>query len=114
MFDVTREESFENTTNWLRQIEIHCQKGVQKVLVANKVDMEDQRVITRDQGEKMAEEYNMAYIETSAKTGEGCTESFENMAEILVKIRMEDEAMKAPKITADKNYEYDGRSFSLQ
>lgn len=32
----------------------------------------------------MAEEYNMAYVETSAKTGEGCTESFENMAEHLI------------------------------
>ena len=71
--------------------------------------MEDQRAVSREQGEKMAEEYNMAYIETSAKTGEGCSDAFENMAELLIQVRIKEEADKKPA----GDYEYDGRSFSL-
>ena len=50
MYDVTREDSYDNTLNWLRQVDTHCKIGTQKVLVANKVDM-DNRIITKEQGE---------------------------------------------------------------
>ena len=79
MYDVTREDSYDNTLNWLRQVDTHCKTGTEKILVANKVDMEA-RVITKEQGEQMAQEYNLKYIETSAKTGQGCAEAFEDIA----------------------------------
>jgi GTPase SAR1 family protein len=39
------------------------------MLIANKVDKVNERVVTREMGEKLANEYEVSYIETSAKTG---------------------------------------------
>jgi GTPase SAR1 family protein len=39
------------------------------MLIANKVDKNNERVVTRDMGEKLAGEYDVTYVETSAKTG---------------------------------------------
>jgi GTPase SAR1 family protein len=39
------------------------------MLIANKVDKTNERVVTREMGEKLANEYEVSYIETSAKTG---------------------------------------------
>ena len=39
------------------------------MLIANKVDKTSERVVTREMGEKLAHEYEVTYIETSAKTG---------------------------------------------
>ncbi len=42
---------------------------VPMVLVGNKCDLQDQRVISRDQGEGLARKFNnCAYLEASAKT----------------------------------------------
>ncbi|CAF4903163.1 unnamed protein product, partial [Rotaria magnacalcarata] len=39
------------------------------MLVANKVDKTNERVVTREMGENLAKEYEIPYVETSAKTG---------------------------------------------
>jgi GTPase SAR1 family protein len=39
------------------------------MLVANKVDKTNERVVTREMGEKLANEYEVTYVETSSKTG---------------------------------------------
>ncbi len=39
------------------------------MLIANKVDKANERVVTREMGEKLAKEYDVSYSETSAKTG---------------------------------------------
>ena len=47
VFDVTQEITFNNITNWLKQIESHASEGVVKILVANKTDLPN-RVISRE------------------------------------------------------------------
>ena len=54
LYDVTDEKSFENTSNWVRQIDIHASENIKKFLIANKVDLEEKRVISTEQGEQMA------------------------------------------------------------
>jgi Ras-related protein Rab-1A len=39
------------------------------MLIANKVDKSTERVVTREMGEKLSNEYDVTYTETSAKTG---------------------------------------------
>ena len=39
------------------------------MLIANKVDKTAERVVTREMGEKLANEYDVTHVETSAKTG---------------------------------------------
>ena len=53
----------------MKQIETHAAKGVAKVLVGNKCDMEDDRSVTKEQGQALADEFGVPFFETSAKTG---------------------------------------------
>jgi Ras-related protein Rab-8A len=88
LYDCTSEESFQNVRNWVRQIELHANPEVQKVLVGNKCDLEDKRVISKEMGEKLASDYNMKFIETSAKSGHNVGESFYLIAKELKDLLM--------------------------
>jgi len=74
-FDVTDENSFKNIRNWVKQIEQNAQNNVCKVLVGNKCDREDRKVLV-EEGQKLASEFNMKYFETSAKTNLNVNETF--------------------------------------
>ena len=47
-YDCTNEESFSNVRNWVRQIELHASQQVEKILIANKADQTDKKVITTE------------------------------------------------------------------
>ena len=59
LYDCTSEESFSNVRNWVRQIELHANPAVKKLLVANKSDLIDRKVISTEQGKKLASDYDM-------------------------------------------------------
>jgi Ras-related protein Rab-8A len=44
-YDCTSEESFNNVRNWVRQIEMHASPQVEKLLIGNKCDLLDKKVI---------------------------------------------------------------------
>ena len=66
-FDVTNQKSFDNVRMWFEQIESHADAGIAKILVGNKVDLEDERKITSEQAKSMAESQGMKYYDASAK-----------------------------------------------
>jgi len=41
---------------------------VPMILVGNKCDLEDERVVGKDQGQTLARQWNSAFLETSAKS----------------------------------------------
>lgn len=69
LYDVTSILSFNHVRDWLSEIEEYAHDDVIVMLIANKVDKINERVVTREMGEKLASEYEVTYIETSAKTG---------------------------------------------
>jgi len=69
LYDVTSITSFNNVRAWLSDIHEYAHSDVIVMLIANKVDKTTERVVTREMGEKLASEYDVSYIETSAKTG---------------------------------------------
>ena len=75
-YDCTSEESFNNVRNWVRQIEVHAQPNVEKILIGNKADLVDKKVIETEQGLALAKEYGMGFFETSARTGNNVNEAF--------------------------------------
>lgn len=66
-FDITNCESFENVKTWMNSIYKHADPNIQKVLVGNKLDLESQRIVSRAEAQKIAQEHGMEYFETSAK-----------------------------------------------
>ncbi|XP_033745443.1 ras-related protein Rab-26-like isoform X5 [Pecten maximus] len=69
LYDVTNKSSFDNIRAWLGEINEYAQEDVVIMLLGNKSDSTADRVIRTEDGEKLAREYGVAFMETSAKTG---------------------------------------------
>ena len=68
VYDVTDKQSFNHIRNWIRDLQQHGTENVKKILIGNKADEDIARVITKEQGEALANEFHIKYFETSAKT----------------------------------------------
>ncbi|XP_035876940.1 ras-related protein Rab-26 isoform X1 [Phyllostomus discolor] len=69
LYDVTNKASFDNIQAWLTEIQEYAQHDVVLMLLGNKVDSAQERVVKREDGEKLAKEYGLPFMETSAKMG---------------------------------------------
>ena len=67
VFDLTRKETFRNVSRWVEDVKNNSNKDVIMVLVGNKCDMIPERMVSREDALKLARDYEMLYIETSAK-----------------------------------------------
>ncbi|KAF3854833.1 hypothetical protein F7725_022888 [Dissostichus mawsoni] len=47
----------------------HASSDVEKMVLGNKCDMTDRRQVSKDRGEKLAIDYGVKFLETSAKSG---------------------------------------------
>ena len=66
-YDITNPLSFTNVKNWLQSINEHAERGIVKVLVGNKIDLEHERKVNVEDAQSLASLYGMKYFETSAK-----------------------------------------------
>lgn len=69
LYDVTNKGSFESIRAWLAEIYEYAAGDVIIMLLGNKADLTKEREVTKEQGEKLAKDHNVAFMETSAKTG---------------------------------------------
>uniref|UniRef100_A0A3Q3VV23 small monomeric GTPase n=1 Tax=Mola mola TaxID=94237 RepID=A0A3Q3VV23_MOLML len=68
VYDITNEKSFDNIRNWIRNIEEHASSDVERMILGNKCDMNDKRQVSKERGEKLAIDYGIKFLETSAKS----------------------------------------------
>ena len=101
-YDVTDENSFKNIRNWIKQIEENAPTNVCKILVGNKCDKPD-RKITKSQGQNLAEDYNMSFFETSAKTRQNINEVFNFLTEEILKTDKEKTQTKGDKLPKEES-----------
>lgn len=85
VYDVTDDKSFHNIRNWIRNIEQHASENVNKILIGNKCDLVDKKVIDTSRGQALADEYGIKFMETSAKNSINVDESFINLARDIKK-----------------------------
>jgi len=70
---------------WIEETENALGQRIPIVLLANKVDLVEERVITQEMALAFVEENNLnGYIETSALTGQNVHESFEMLAKTTI------------------------------
>ena len=81
MYDLTNRDSFEHVTNWLNLIkQTVTSKTI--ILVANKLDLEEEkRIVSVEEGEKIAKDNNILFFEGSGCTGENVDKIFTTIAE---------------------------------
>jgi GTPase SAR1 family protein len=89
MFDLTSEQSFVNVRNWLAQLQSHAYcEDPDVILVGNKADRDEARVVSPTRAQELADKYSLPYIETSAFTAHNVKETIETLLE-KVMVRME-------------------------
>jgi len=85
VYDVTDDKSFGNIKNWIRNIEQHASQDINKVLVGNKCDLVDKRIIDTARGKSLADEFKIPFYETSAKNSINVEEAFISLAKDVKK-----------------------------
>jgi len=80
VYDVTDRRSFESIRNWVSQIQQHADVHVNKILVGNKCDMLDEKVVSTEEGQKLAKEFGIDFWEASAKNDINVEQSFISIA----------------------------------
>ena len=75
-YDITEKSSFSALGKWLSDVKDNVVEGTFIILCGNKIDLNNKRVISKEEGEEFAKENNIAFAETSATTGQGINELF--------------------------------------
>jgi len=93
LYDITKLNSFENIREWIKDIREEVYEKAIIFLIGNKIDKNDERVISTEQGEKLAKEYDLPFFEASAKSGENVDEIFKalykRISEVYIDIQKE-------------------------
>ena len=85
VYDITRKSTFENIDNWLIDLRTNADKDILIVLIGNKSDLLDNREVSSEDAQTKAEQYNVAYMETSAKNGDNISKAFTELVEQVYK-----------------------------
>ena len=105
LYDITDENSFNNLKLWVSMVKEECGKHMKIVIVGNKIDLDDQRVKSKEEVLDYAKEQKVEYIETSCKTGENIKKAV---------ILLGEKILESSELTEDASFRLDSGSFSMQ
>jgi GTPase SAR1 family protein len=89
---------------WLKDLKANSSPDVKIFLIGNKVDLEEERIISKEMAEKFKNDYDLDFfMETSAKTGFNTQELFVKAAKVLFEDYNEYKKNKKIKINDDDN-----------
>ena len=84
MYAINDRESFDNIKSWLDDVKHQSRNDVMIILVGNKTDLEEERKVTKEEGEKFKEDNKLdLFMETSAKTGNNTKKVLIEAAKLL-------------------------------
>ena len=84
VYSITSKESFSHISQWLKEIRVQSHPDVKIILIGNKADLENERIVSYEDAKKFKEENQIIYFEeTSAKTGINTKKVFDEAARIL-------------------------------
>jgi len=76
VYDITNRKSFDAIDNWMEQIHVHAGQSVDKIILGNKADQNEERKVSAEEGKQLALKYSIPFYETSAKLGTNVEEAF--------------------------------------
>uniref|UniRef100_A0A8C5Q7P2 Ras-related protein Rab-3 n=1 Tax=Leptobrachium leishanense TaxID=445787 RepID=A0A8C5Q7P2_9ANUR len=83
MYDISNVDSFNAVQDWATQIKTYSWDNAQVLLVGNKCDLEDDRVIPAEDGRRLAEELGFEFFEASAKENINVKQVFERLVDVI-------------------------------
>ncbi len=79
MYSIVDEKSFQSITKWMNQIKENAPNDVKILLVGNKLDLANDRVVSYEAGKECADRFGVEFFETSAFNGENINNIFDNI-----------------------------------
>lgn len=113
VYSIDSRESFESVNSWIEECRIHCKGDFVGMILANKLDLEDRRQVSYDEGMDLAERNNMMFIEASAKTAAGIEEAFQDVFQQII-FKEEDQRAVAQDQLYQLNNNMNGTNVSSQ
>ena len=84
VYAIDNKESFTHVENWLNDLKSQANEDVRIFLVGNKADLEEDRKVSKEEGEKYKLDQHLdLFMETSAKTGQNARNVLIEAAKIL-------------------------------
>jgi len=84
VFDLTNSASFEHLPGWIEEVRSNIKSDIPILLVGNKSDLIDQRAVSIEEIGNFTRDFNLYYMETSAKTGDGVGDCFYILACLMI------------------------------
>jgi small GTP-binding protein len=84
IFDLTNSASFVHLPQWIEEVRANVKSEIPLLLVGNKSDLVDQRAVSLEEINTFTSDFNLYYMETSAKTGEGVGDCFYILACLMI------------------------------
>jgi Ras-related protein Rab-11A len=81
VYDITKKETFLNTTSWYKEVMDKGEEGVQCILIGNKLDLSHLRQVDEKEGKNFASRHGLQFFECSAKENTNIEEAFLGMVE---------------------------------
>ena len=97
VYDISRKPTFENVDKWIGELKTNASEDVLIMLVGNKSDLEDKREVQIDEVKKKAEQYKIAFCETSALEGKNIEQAFDSLIDEIAK-KVEKEKLSEVKV----------------
>jgi Ras-related protein Rab-1A len=89
-YDISNRPSFDHVIGWMRDIKTRAPPDCDIVLCGNKSDLDNDRVVTFDEGKQLADEYGVQFFETSALTGHNVEKMFTALATTIKHKRIDE------------------------
>ena len=70
---------------WFSNVEQHATEGVNKILIGNKCDWDEKRAVSTEQGQALADELGILFMEVSAKSNINVEKAFYSLASDIKK-----------------------------
>lgn len=84
VYAINDQKSFDELELWIKDLKMNSSPDIKIFLIGNKIDLTEERVISKEMAEKIKEDYDLDFfIETSAKTGFNTQELFVKAAKVL-------------------------------
>ena len=93
VYDIINRDTFNNIKKWIKDTQ-EIDKTITGVIIGNKIDLNDNRKIEKDELEELSKKYNIPCIETSAKNGTNIKEAFDLLINELLKDKSLEEMIK--------------------
>ncbi|KAK2725416.1 ras-related protein Rab-35-like [Artemia franciscana] len=102
VYDVTNGQTFANVKRWLLEIDQNCD-SVCKVLVGNKNDMPERKVVETEDAERFARQMKVPLFETSAKDNKNVEDMFMCITRNVLRMKLEQKTRQSVAEPSDKH-----------